>query len=72
MKKHIVPPATAEQMLRTIGATREDMEIVERVLRELGYDRPLPDDEDEDLIPGDSAPVSSPPPSHPYHAKKND
>jgi hypothetical protein len=41
MAKYIVPPATAEQMLRTIGATQEDREIVERILREIGeYDDP--------------------------------
>jgi hypothetical protein len=39
MAKHIVAPATAEEMARTLGVTREDREIVERVLRELGeYD----------------------------------
>lgn len=52
MAKHIVAPATAEEMARTLGVTREDREIVERILRELGeYDGdigqcdlgPLPD-----------------------------
>jgi hypothetical protein len=41
MGKNIRPPATAEQMLRSIGATQEDREIVHRILRELGeYDDP--------------------------------
>jgi hypothetical protein len=71
MKKHIVVPATAEQIARNLGVTQEDREIVAKVLRELGYDRPLPDEEDEDPSPQDSAPVS-PPPSYPYHTKKND
>ncbi|HSG38507.1 MAG TPA: hypothetical protein VLE27_02620 [Thermoanaerobaculia bacterium] len=35
MKKHIVTPATAEQILRTLGATKEDLEVVERVMREV-------------------------------------
>ena len=42
MAKHIVPPATAEEMARTLGVTREDREIVERILRELGeYDHDI-------------------------------
>ncbi|HEX6900251.1 MAG TPA: hypothetical protein VF789_11080 [Thermoanaerobaculia bacterium] len=44
MKKHIVPPATVEQMRKTLGITQEDIEIVERVLREL-------QEEDEDFLP---------------------
>jgi hypothetical protein len=41
MAKHIVPPATAEQIQRTIGVTQEDREIVGRILREIGiYDAP--------------------------------
>lgn len=41
MAKNIRPPATAEQMLRSIGATQEDLEIVDRILREIGvYDDP--------------------------------
>jgi hypothetical protein len=55
MAKHIAPPATVEELVQTLGITREDREIVERVLRELGeYDggsigtdaggNPLPDD----------------------------
>jgi hypothetical protein len=41
MAKNIRPPATAEQMLRSIGATQEDLEIVHRILGELGeYDDP--------------------------------
>jgi hypothetical protein len=72
MKKHIAPPATAEQLLQTVGATKEDIEIVDRVLRELGYDRPLSaEDDDEELISWDAAPDSSPP-SYPYHTKKQD
>jgi hypothetical protein len=72
MKKHIVVPATAEQIARNLGVTQEDREIVAKVLRELGYDRPLSDeDDDEELTPCDSDPVSSPP-SYPYHTKKND
>jgi hypothetical protein len=41
MTKNVRPPATAEQMLRSIGATQEDLEIVDRLLREIGeYDDP--------------------------------
>jgi hypothetical protein len=41
MAKHIAPPATAEQIQRTLGVTQEDREIVERLLREIGeYDAP--------------------------------
>jgi len=57
MKKHIAPPATAEQLLRTVDATEEDIEIVDRVLRELGYDRPL-SAEDEELTSLDSDPIA--------------
>jgi hypothetical protein len=35
MAKHIVVPATAEQIARTLGVTQEDREIVAKVLREL-------------------------------------
>jgi len=43
MAKHIRPPATAEQIQRTIGVTQEDREIVERILREIGeYDDDSP------------------------------
>jgi NACalpha-BTF3-like transcription factor len=42
VKKHIAPPATVEQMRRTLGITQEDIEVVERVLRELK-------EEDEDF-----------------------
>ncbi len=35
MKKHIVVPATAEQIARNLGVTQEDREIVARVLREI-------------------------------------
>jgi len=41
MAKHIVPPATAEQILRTLGVTQEDMEIVDRVLKELEEEEAL-------------------------------
>jgi hypothetical protein len=41
MAKHIAPPATAEQIRRTLGVSRSDMEIVERLLQEIGeYDLP--------------------------------
>lgn len=40
MKKHIAPPATAEQMRRTLGITQEDIEVVERVLREFTEEDP--------------------------------
>jgi hypothetical protein len=36
MAKHFVPPATAEQIGRTLGVTREDREVVEKILRDLG------------------------------------
>jgi hypothetical protein len=64
MAKHIVVPATAEQIARTLGVTQEDREIVGKVLRELGYDRALPDTEEPTAR--DSAS------SHGYHAKKAD
>ncbi len=35
MKKHIAPPATLDQIRRTLGITREDMAIVDRVFAEL-------------------------------------
>lgn len=35
MKKHIVIPATAEQIARNLGVTQEDREIVAKVLKEL-------------------------------------
>jgi hypothetical protein len=41
MAKHIVPPATGEQILRTLGVTQEDMEIVDRVLKELEEEEAL-------------------------------
>jgi hypothetical protein len=72
MKKHIVVPATAEQIARNLGVTQEDRDIVDRVLKELGYDRPLSEEDDEEeLTRCDSDPVSSPS-SHPYQAKKTD
>jgi hypothetical protein len=36
-KKHIAPPLTAEQIIRGVGATREDEAIVTKVLTDLGY-----------------------------------
>jgi len=53
MAKHIVVPATAEQIARTLGVTQEDRDIVAKVLRELDYDQALLDTEDPD--PCDSA-----------------
>ena len=47
MRRHIVAPATLEEIRQTLGVTREDMEIVDRVLKELGYDE------------GDDAPEAS-------------
>lgn len=42
MAKNIVAPATVEEMAQTLGVTREDREIVERILRELGeYDHDI-------------------------------
>jgi hypothetical protein len=35
MAKHIAPPATAEQIMRTLGVTPEDREIIARVLKEV-------------------------------------
>ncbi len=35
MGKHIAPPATAEQIMRSLGLTREDREIIDRVLKEV-------------------------------------
>jgi uncharacterized protein (UPF0128 family) len=64
MGKHIVVPATAEQIARTLGVTQEDREIVRKVLRELGYDLALPDTEEP--VVRDSAPSRS------DHAKKSD
>ena len=36
-KKHIVPPATAEEISRAVGVTQEDRAIVNKVLTDLGY-----------------------------------
>jgi hypothetical protein len=66
MKKHIAPPATAEQIQRTIGATREDLEIVDRVMRELGYY----EDEDSSSCRGSSSAESST--LHPRVVRKRD
>lgn len=35
-KRHIVPPATADEISRAVGVTAEDIKVVDRVLRELG------------------------------------
>lgn len=52
MGKNIRPPATAEQMLRSIGATQEDLEIVDRLLREIGeYDDPPREEPPEESHP---------------------
>jgi hypothetical protein len=40
MAKHIAPPATAEKIMRTLGVTQEDIELVERVLKELEEEEP--------------------------------
>ncbi len=50
MAKHIVAPATAEEIAQTLGVTREDREIVERILRELGeYDTDIERREPPDI-----------------------
>lgn len=36
-KKHIVVPATAEQISRAVGVTKKDAALVKRVLLQLGY-----------------------------------
>lgn len=36
MKKHVVPRATAEQITRTVGVTKEERRRVQRLLRDLG------------------------------------
>jgi hypothetical protein len=77
MAKHIVAPATAEEMARTLGVTREDREIVERVLRELGeYARDPRDRDIEECAtgsdPGGNPPPSGAPPRPPYKAPKKD
>lgn len=41
MAKHIAPPATAEQILRNLGVTQEDMEIVDRILKEIDEEEAL-------------------------------
>jgi hypothetical protein len=76
MAKHIVAPATAEEMARTLGVTREDREIVERVLRELGYicdprDRPI-EETSTGTDPGGNSPPSGNPLKPPYRAHKKD
>jgi hypothetical protein len=36
-KKHVVPPATAEEIRRAVGVTKEDARLVKKVMTELGY-----------------------------------
>jgi hypothetical protein len=36
-EKHIVVPATAEQISRAVGVTKKDAALVRRVLLQLGY-----------------------------------
>ena len=36
-KKHVVPPATAEEIRRAVGVTKEDARLVRKVMTELGY-----------------------------------
>jgi hypothetical protein len=61
MKKHIVAPATLEEIQQTLGVTREDMEIVDRVLKELGYDES--DDSPDASLPSRSDPAPDGTPS---------
>jgi len=37
IRKHIAPPATAEQIAQAVGVTEEDRRVVYEVLRNLGY-----------------------------------
>jgi hypothetical protein len=36
-RKHVVPPASEEEISRAVGVTKKDARIVERILRNLGY-----------------------------------
>jgi hypothetical protein len=36
-KKHIAVPATAEQIIRGVGATKKDIALVRKVMLRLGY-----------------------------------
>jgi hypothetical protein len=36
-ERHYVPPASAAQIRKAVGATREDIKVVNEVLRELGH-----------------------------------
>lgn len=36
-KKHIVTPASAEEISRSVGVTKKDAAIVDKILRRLGY-----------------------------------
>lgn len=49
MKKHIVVPATAEQIARNLGVTQEDREIVAKVLREIDEEDRLSSAKDSNL-----------------------
>jgi len=64
MGKHVVAPATAEEMGRTLGVTREDKEIVHRILVELG--------EYDDQTLSNSPPHVSLPRSRDKHLKKRE
>lgn len=44
-KRHVVAPASAEEISRGVGVTKKDAAIVDKVLRRLGYIR------DEEPIP---------------------
>lgn len=55
MRKHIVPPATAEEIKRSLGVTPEDEEIVARVLEELeAEDEEFPYSPDPTLDAGET------------------
>lgn len=62
MKKHIVVPATAEQIARNLGVTQEDREIVAKVLREI-------DEEDRVSSTKDSTPDSTTTPRYGFPEK---
>lgn len=36
-EKHIAPPASVEEISKTLGVTRKDKAIVRKVMMELGY-----------------------------------
>jgi hypothetical protein len=37
VEKHIAPPASPEQIRKTLGITEEDTQTVHKVMKELGY-----------------------------------